>query len=816
MALLYHNGTTAEATLGSSAMHATSSVAVSTTGVTSAGVTAPNLVNQVTGVILYLSGVSGGGGNFTVELMESGVSKASATILNADMQLGYNYVRFASPYTFATLTASAYTVKVTNTAVNSGNLVQATSGLWFQLTYDSTSTPGTSDDVIIAGWHDAGLTPKTWTVTGTANSFGSGAIRNLGQSVTRTMQAALMIGNGGTFKHDTTADCTTEIKGAIYVTKNGTFDISANPSNIEIVSKLIINCDVANGDYGFHLPPSYAGRIITDGMVVNHRAKYLSGVGTAANPIVTDGAHGLRVNDEIIIPGLTYNGNEIRYVISIPDTDELVVSSTLGGSENAITNTPASGTWIGNLTRNTVVTPKTTTRGYYLYNNATTGDSSSFDYTRWEYASCSSGPNMQFIAAAPLITHSMDGMVGYYNSTSGRTSWTVTGTVAQNIDDCILLDTLGSNYVGQSGLGLSGSSNKTLNRFMTYAAPGSTQCCAGLSLTSSSTNNTINDSHFYGATANNGSLAYAIGIITSHGNTFNDCTVNNSRVRAIYGTDGFNNTFNRCEFGTTGTNVQDIFVASSSLATMLFNACSFGSATRLSNVENCLIGTDIAFQDMDGDTSKHTWATPYAEFYSSGAGLTNTTTRTAGSLALAIQPRNATTGGQLLFKVPAAPTSSVSVFGYLYRNATFSSGDLTVDLFLPGTLLTDTPDDTVTLATTTGSWLYWALDAYYSGSVARYATVRITAKTATAGAYAFLDDLYDATTNNKVAGLDLWDEGHISPIMVVTDFSSAVPVISAATATATWSDSDTYGTGEKGNDLAVIKRIVKFIRNISV
>lgn len=81
--------------------------------------------------------------------------------------------------------------------------------------------------------------------------------------------------------------------------------------------------------------------------------------------------------------------------------------------------------------------------------------------------------------------------------------WSLTGTVTQNIDDCILLDTLGSNYAGQSGLSLSGASNKTLNRFMTYAAPSSTQCCAGLSLTSSSTNNTINDSHFYGATANN-------------------------------------------------------------------------------------------------------------------------------------------------------------------------------------------------------------------------------------------------------------------------------------------------------------------------
>ena len=785
MAFLFHNSTTAEATLGSSAMHATSSVAVSTAGVTSAGVTAPNLVNAATGILLYFSTVASVG-NYTVELMESGVSKKSVTINNADMQLGYNYVRFAASYTFATLTASAYTVKVTNTSVNSGNLVQATSGLWFQITYDSTSTPGTSDDVVIAGWHDSGLTPKTWTVTGTANSFGAGTIKNLGASVVRTMQAGLVIGNGGTYKHDTTADCTTEIKGAIYITKNGHFDMSANASNIEIVSKLIINCDVANGDYGFHLPPSTAGKITTDGMVVSTRAQYASGTGTAADPIITQAAHGFTVNDELIIPGLTYGGNQAKYVISIPSATQLVVSDTLGGAEAAITNTPAVDCWIGNLTRNSVVTAKTTTRGYYLYNNATSGDSSSFNYTRWEYGSCASGPNLQFIAAPPIITHSMDGMVGYRTSASGRTSWTVTGTIEQEINDCILYETLGSNYVGQSGLGLSGCSNKTINRLMLYAAPSPTTCCAGLSLTSSSTNNTVNDSHFYGATANNGSLAYAIGLITSHGNTFNSCTVNNSRIRAIYGTDGFENTFNNCNFGTVGTNVQDIFIASSSLATMVFNNCSFGSATRLANVANTLTGTDIAFQDLDGNTSKHGWETPNAIFDSSGTGLSDTTVRTAGSLALAIKPRNATVGGQMTFKIPAAPTSAVAVFGYIYRNATFSSGDITVELFLPGTLLTDTPDDTVTLATTTGSWLYWNLNAYYSGAVARFATVRITAKTATAGAYAFLDDIFDAQTGNKLAGIDLWDEGHIAPVLQPTDFASAIPTIASASATAVW------------------------------
>jgi hypothetical protein len=152
----------------------------------------------------------------------------------------------------------------------------------------------------------------------------------------------------------------------------------------------------------------------------------------------------------------------------------------------------------------------------------------------------------------------------------------------------------------------------------------------------------------------------------------------------------------------------------------------------------------------------------------------------------------------MTFKVPANPASNVQIYGYIYRNATFSSGDITCELFLPGTLLSDTPDDTVTLTTTTGTWQLWVLNAYNAGSVARYATVRITAKTATAGAYAFLDDIYDAQLNNKVAGLDLWDEGHISPIMLALDLS-ALP---EQTRLAVWSDDDTYSAGEKGKVLA--------------
>jgi hypothetical protein len=797
MPIKFHSGANLESCIGSTTM-ASTSVSTTTTGITSATFTAPNTTNSATGVTIYQNSRPNPTTVYTVELLRTGSPVASATVNGTDILEGYLHARFTTPHTFTTTAAGAYAVRITST-LNSGSLAIGNSGFWFELSYDDHTSPALNDDIIHCGWHDSGLTAKQWTITGTSTVFGSGAAKGMGGSTNRTMGAALMIGQGGTVRFDDTADCTVEVRGSIFITRGGVFDKRANTSDIEIVSKLIFDCETANANYGFHMANNYNGVAYTDGMEVSHRAQYASGVGTAANPIVTSAAHNFRVNDEVIIPGLTYNGNQIKYVISIPNATQLVVSDTIGGAESAITNTPAAGVWIGNLTRNSVITSKTTTRGYYIHNNGNWSEAgSTFNYTRFEYASCNSGFTLQFSSTNEQVITELDGIVGYYNSAIGRNSATITGVLSQTVNNCILLDTLGTNYAGQSGMVLSGASNKTINRLMLYAAPGSTSCCAGLSLTGSSTNNTINDSHFYGGTANNGSLSYAVGILLSHGNTFNNCTINNSRVRGILNTDGFDNNFNNCSFGTVGSNTVDIFMSSDSLATQLYNNCNFGSATRLSNVQNALAGTDIAFQDIDGNTAKHGWETPFAQYDSSGAGLADTTTRTPGSLALAIKPRNAVTGSQLIFKIPANPASNVQVYGYVYRNATFSSGDVIAELFLPGTLLTDTPDDTFTLSTTTEAWQLWKLSAYYSGSVARYARVRLTGKTSTAGAYMFLDDIYDAQTNNKVAGMDLWDIGHISPIMLALDLS-ALP---EQTRVAVWSDSDTYSAGEKGKVLA--------------
>lgn len=758
--------------LGSATITATTA-GLTLAGITSSGVTAPNLVNKITGVWICISTLPSNAGNITAEIMESGVSKATATINLADAHLGMNYFRFATPYQFATLTASAYTCRLKNTVGSSGNVRTAASGLWFQFTYDTAGALGASDDLWIGGFNDAGLTTKTCTLSGTANTFGSKAATSIG-STTQTMGAALTIGSGGTFKHDTAANCTTTLKGSVWVTAGGVFDIRGSATK-SIVSTFIID-STANGDQGlFSATSTTGGQMLTTGATYDQYTRYASGTGTAADPLIVSVAWDADVNDEIVIPGVAYNTNQVRFIKTRNSSTSFVLSATAGGAESAITNTPAVGSYIANLTRNVIIKPVTTTLGYYINNSSNTAGN--FNYTRFEYSDNTSGKAITLSGGSTGgATSSFDGIVGYQTSITGGRHWlamsnsgdpstsvtTHTGITSYN--------TAGTNYTGQSGVGFQTTSNKTVNYLLHYNGT-STTACAMLSVNVSSTGNTFNNCHAYGANGSASPTGYAVGIFSSSGNTFNNCTINACRTNAVYLSTGTGNTFNSCNFGTAATNTIDTLCFSSTLNQALFNACSFGSATLISNYLNQLDTSSINFQEMDSNTSKHRWYTNKGSWWSAGAGLTDTTVRTASSLSLVSKPENNSTGSSWIFKIPANPTSQVGIFGYLYRNATFSSGALTAELFLPGTLITGTPDATYTFPTTTGSWLPFNISAYYSGSVARYAQVKITGVTATAGAYFFIDDLYDAGTGNKVAGLDLWDEGQPSQIMVQSDFS---------------------------------------------
>ena len=796
MAVRVFNGSGFDSFMGVPAIHASTSVSLTTSYVAGAAFTAPNTTNYITGVVFFLA-AKPSLGNIQVEVRESGVSKVSGVALNADLKLGYNYIRFATPYKFTTTAAGAYVPYLKNVTNTSGSCAKdnVVAGPFQAITHDSGAAVGGTDDVMVLGFHDSGMTPKTLTLTGTANSWGSGQTKNPTPTGNRFWSQATIIGAGGTLKFDTAADCKLTQYGNVMVYEGGVYDQRPGASSVSTLSFV----NDADGDFALQSVQNLnGGKILTTGKTVSVAATYNGGAGTAANPATFAAAHGFSVGDELVIGwGGTYQQNEVRFVKSIPSPTSVVWSSTKGGAETALTYSHAAGYPVANLTRNSIVTTTNTARGFSVYNSGSV-ESNDFSYTRFEYPNCISGRGLQLSAYTPATTN-INGMVLYNNSASGRASisWSGAAAAADTAEDVVLFNTKGSNFSAQSGIVL-GSANRVVRRLYHYAEPGSTTCCAAMSLNAAATACTVDGLWSSGANASNSAGGYALGLYGS-GNNLNNVVIDAARVKAVAVEGGQKNEVTNSNFGKVASNTTDVAVASGVLVQTNFLNCDFGSPTLISGYLSALPGSDIAFQDMDGSDDKHRWYTPRGSFWSSGSGLTDTTTRTPGSLALAIKPEDATNGtDDLIVRVPANPTSQVVFYGYLYRNATFSSGNITIELFLPGTLLTDTPDASYTLPTTTGSWLPFVVSAYNPATVARYARVRITAKTATPGATVFLDDIYDAQTGNKVAGLDLWDQGHISPIIVAADYSS----IPEQTRVAVWGDQDTYTVGSKGKMLS--------------
>jgi len=536
MAIKVYNGTNWDDTFGSATIGGTN-VTVTAAGITSLGNTAPNTTNQSLGVVLGVVSVPSSS-SWTVQLLESGVVKASATVNNADFRVGYMYVRWTTPYTFTTTGAGAYTIKVTSSSGSQGSLRTITAGnLWNLIVYNTNTTLGATDDAWIGGFVNAGITTKALTISGTSNSWGSGADNAMVSTTVWTMGAATTIFNGGSLVFDTTASTTLTQLGSIIVYRDGLFDMRGNASDITKVNTLTFNQQATDGRFGLLHPASgLSGQILTTGKTVSVYNTYSSGTGTAANPIITGSTHNFTVNDEIVIGGATdYLKNEKRFVISIPAANQLVVSNTLGGAENALTQTHAAGSYIGNMTRNTIINNTTTTAGFWILNADTnTTPVSSYNYTRMEYPNCLSGKALALNIGSTTTsdgndaTH--DGMVIYNNSAAGRNSVSLVGKATQTITGVILYNTRGTNYSAQSGYALVSASNKTINYLLHFADPSSTTNAACMPLYGATTC-TFNHYHTYGANAGASEIGYSLAIFSSNVNTFKNRKIDSARTQ---------------------------------------------------------------------------------------------------------------------------------------------------------------------------------------------------------------------------------------------------------------------------------------------
>lgn len=788
MALLTYNGTNYDNHLGTTTIAATNTT-VTSAGIFSATFTAPNTTNAVTGVWIYINSFPNSGCDFRVTLQEATVDTAcTTTILNADMRFGWNYVRFPTPYVFTATTAGRYRFKVNNTvAITSGTLALSASLFAYTATYDSTTaTPAVGDDVWVGGFHNGGLTPVTNTLTGTSNSFGSGTDTTMVIATTRSIGAGLTIGNGGKLKLDDAASSSVQIRGSVFITAGGIFEAIQTDKTKTI--NIIMDNHSTNGDYGIMTASgAVGGQVLFEGAERDVYTTYSSGSGTAASPFIVSSAVDWDVGDEIVIGSSNgYLENEVRHIITRNSSTSFVFSSTSGGAETALTYTHTAGVHVALLTRNVIIKPTNTARGMWLYNvgGATLGHayqySSTFDWTRWEYASAASGDgiNIENVNSSG----SADGLVSYYNSVANRSSiiWGNTKTT-RTVRGQISFEPLSTNGAGVGGLSLTGTANHTFDDCFQFTAPGSTASGVHLALASNAVNNVFNNCHSYGGNANGTGGNSAWQIYGCAFNTFNSCTINGARIQGWIFATATDIVLNDFHSGNFSQNNRDIYTPPNNLNTVLFSNSTFTSSTLLYLPEGQLEGSLIRFHKFQQTDNRHRWYTINGSAFSSGTGLDETTVATSDSLACALIPTTST-GIRFQYRIPVNVGEVISVFGKFWCDSTFladSGSTLTAELFLPGSL---EADQTVTMTKTTdpdSNDAVFRLGLVNTSAVKDVAIVRLTAK-GTAGGKAFVDDLNGGT--NPISSLDIWYEGQ----PLAFQLSPQTLGDAAATAAAVW------------------------------
>ena len=516
--------------------------------------------------------------------------------------------------------------------------------------------------------------------------------------------------------------------------------------------------------------------------------------------------------------------SEYRYIKTKNSTTSYVLCTTAGGAEDALQYSPATTADIYNLSSSVQVTVNKRNQSYmYTFDAGPANTTTPADPTWWILDNC----RMDY--AGNGVPYNLGILANGY--TAGSSSATINNTVFWAPAGTVIYDSATphstwniSNVVfagfqyGMSNAMVTSGYNKTFTNI--YAVD-----ISGNFISSTGSSNTYRVLRLWATSPEPNSNP----AIVLSGNAFNNLFisayiqgVNSGTInRGISLNGSLSNKFLNSEFGTVTKHYDtDIYCTSSTLNTMVFENCLFGSTNLITNYLNQFNGSELAFQKYQQTTNKHRWYTNTGSARSTGAGLEDTTVKTAGSLNLVLLPENNTVGFAWEFNVLAPATSLSFINGYLQKNATFGSSIAKVELWLPGSDTSSTADASLTADNTTGTWQAFNIYKLYSGTAPGLSTVRITAISSTAGAYLYVADLF-----NSVGALNLWNSGKPAKQIAITDFSAVPAAVwgfpdgntisstmgrrqidgsdnASTIATTVWSNTDTYAPGTKGDDLA--------------
>lgn len=769
-------------------VHATTNITPTTGGVNSAVFTAPNITgNKSIGCMIYVA-TKASTGSWTATLQEdsgagfANVAGATANIAQAALLANqWHYFKWTTPYAYTVAAAGKYRIQVKVSSSSSGTAAADGAGTAIYVIdlNDIGGPPALGDRAFLLPANQSGT--RTVTVTGTSgNNVGDSAVGQSNLPGQRTALCALHMsgltadGSEGLLKWDTTASATLTVRGMInrYLGSEQRMGTVASPMPAGIIATLVYD---QNGTEGTAGGRTWLGsRLILQGAptpnTTDWKRSYVSGAGTTGSPLIISAGAAFSVNDQIMITSATTGQTEWKYIKTVNSSTSYVLSATAGGAESGLSFTHLTTDYVVTISRNVVVASNINSLGFFEY-HGTSGNTTvgpvDVDWVRLETCGNSQTSKNGFLIQGNTgILGNIDYSVAWqpkYRSfmwSTCKAATTVTGLIATSGGGSVGASVVGALYLTSAGgktfndcfivgcrrLGVdtSGASNLTFNRLV----------CNG--------NNLANTAP---SSSGTGML-----LVNTSAIRFNNCDVQGNLGSGIVHSGVQDATYSNCTIGNVSTNVIDIYATADTYTTATFVSSSFGSPTLLSNYLNGVPGSVHRFHRLNATDNKHYWYTAYGSAQSTGASLTDTTVRTPGSLGARLTPEDGTDGFLWQFYIPAKASSFVNFYGFFMLNAAFTgdaSASARVEMWLPGSSVADA---TTTLSKATNNWQAVSLGALNSANVTDgLAQIIVYGITATAGAYVYADDFYnagDGTTNSdKVTGLDTWLNGQPSPVI---------------------------------------------------
>jgi len=782
-------------------IHASTEITISTTPLYTATYTATAGGEAVNGCMIYKSDY-GANGSITITHQEdsgAGFADTSATATIASNLMpddGFVYFRFAVPFIYTTSTASKQRFKIVSDA--SSGKASADSGgsnIAFWATEDTTGVPANTDNIYVINQNRTGT--ATLTMDGTI-TLGSGT--NTVLAYQRQAGNAITICNGGIIDHDTVADVTINCKGNIVI-YNGGSQLTATSGTHLPDARTVKYIFVENG-----VPCNY-GIYYQDGSITGNYGREIaiwttelaSGVGTAVSPLVTADAGDWLVGDKIVVyatsdNGTNYSESEIKRIITKNSSTSYVLADTVGGAESAFTYAHAAGATVVNVTRNIIFTTDNTTDSFYLRNGSLTEANIMNNWCEFNTV----GYSGKSFAGGIYIgwTTNCVGNFDHCTVTNSLYQGFIfrSNNIEQTVEGPIVYNSANLTSASGSSIYNSAASGKTINDYHCVNVDRSALQCDG--------GNTIifNDGRFNCVNKDGGSASAGLYLTGGTGIVWNDCEWNASRYPLSLGVAEME--FNDCSAGNKGSNNYDVYIYTGMYNISKFNNFISNDGLGLVGYENMAEGSLVSFDTFNEVTNNHIWYTPRGIGRSTGASLDDTTVRTAGTLNVRIEPEDATNGFIWKYDILARPGALVPATGFIYGNAAFvGSGDASAKVELSfNNFKTVVDSQTMTLTTDSASNdAAYSVSAVYTGTVNKYATVRITAKTTTSDAYAYVADIFNGT--NNITNLLTWKDGQPSKIMFEQLGDSQ------ATANAVWGiETSTLSTdGTTGKALADVE-----------